>query len=45
MIKALTATGWGKQKETLLATYKEVMRLVSGIFLFHVVASYILDQH
>ena len=26
MIKALTATGWGKQKETLLATYKAVMR-------------------
>ena len=27
MIKALTATGLGKQKETLLATYKAVMRL------------------
>ena len=26
MIKALTATGWGKQKETLMATYKTVMR-------------------
>ena len=26
MIKALTATGWGKQKETLMATYKSVMR-------------------
>ena len=26
IIKALTATGWGKQKETLLATYKAVMR-------------------
>ena len=26
MIKALTATGWGKHKETLLATYKAVMR-------------------
>ena len=25
-IKALTATGWGKQKETLMATYKAVMR-------------------
>ena len=25
MIKALTATGWGKPKETLMATYKEVM--------------------
>ena len=26
IIKTLTATGWGKQKETLLATYKAVMR-------------------
>ena len=26
MIKALTATGWGKQKEILMATYKAVMR-------------------
>ena len=26
MIKALTATGWGKQQETLMATYKAVMR-------------------
>ena len=26
MIKALTAPGWGKQKETLMATYKAVMR-------------------
>ena len=26
IIKALTATGWGKQKETLIATYKAVMR-------------------
>ena len=26
MIKVLTTTGWGKQKETLMATYKEVMR-------------------
>ena len=26
IIKALTATGWGKQKETLIATYKTVMR-------------------
>ena len=26
MIKTLTATGWGKQKETLMATYKAVMR-------------------
>ena len=26
IIKALTVTGWGKQKETLMATYKAVMR-------------------
>ena len=26
MIKALTATGWGKQKETHMVTYKAVMR-------------------
>ena len=26
IIQALTATGWGKQKETLMATYKAVMR-------------------
>ena len=26
IIKALTATGWGRQKETLMATYKAVMR-------------------
>ena len=26
MIKALTATGWGNQKETLMSTYKAVMR-------------------
>ena len=26
MIKTLTATGWGKQKETLMGTYKAVMR-------------------
>ena len=26
MIKTLTITGWGKQKETLVATYKAVMR-------------------
>ena len=25
IIKALTATGWGKQQETLMATYKAVM--------------------
>ena len=28
LIKALTATGWGKQNETLLATYKTVKRPV-----------------
>ena len=28
MIKSLTATGWGKQNETLMATYKVVMRPV-----------------
>ena len=27
IIKALTATAWGKQKEILMATYKAVMRL------------------
>ena len=26
IIKALNVTGWGKQKETLMATYKAVMR-------------------
>ena len=26
MIKTITETGWGKQKETLMATYKAVMR-------------------
>ena len=26
IIKTLTATGWGKQKETLMVTYKAVMR-------------------
>ena len=26
MIKTLTATGWGKQKKTLMVTYKAVMR-------------------
>ena len=26
IIKTLTATGWGKQKETLMAAYKTVMR-------------------
>ena len=28
IIKTLTATGWGKQKETLMSTYKAVMRPV-----------------
>ena len=31
MIKALTATGWGQQMETLMATYKAVMRPALGI--------------
>ena len=26
ILKVLTATGWGKQKETRMATYKTVMR-------------------
>ena len=26
IIKVLTATGWGKQKETIMATYPAVMR-------------------
>ena len=39
MIKALTATGWSKQKETLMATYKAVMRPALEY------ASSILDQH
>ena len=26
IIRVLTATGWGKQKETLMTTYKAVMR-------------------
>ena len=30
IIKSLTATGWGKQKETLMATYKAVMRPALG---------------
>ena len=30
IIKTLTATGWGKQKETLMATYKAVMRPAVG---------------
>ena len=30
IIKALTATGWGKQRETLMATYKAVMRPALG---------------
>ena len=39
MIKSLTATGWCKQKETLMATYKAVMRPALEY------ASFILDQH
>ena len=39
MIKVLTATGWGKQKGTLMATYK------ASRCLFHMVASCILNQH
>ena len=27
MIKALTSTGWGKQKETVMATYKAVTNI------------------
>ena len=30
IIKTFTTTGWGKQKETLMSTYKAVMRLVLG---------------
>ena len=41
MIKALTATGWDKQKERLMATYKTG----SGVCLFHMITSYIIDQH
>ena len=44
MIKALTATGWGKQKETLMATYNAVMNETgSGVCLFHMVVSCIID--
>ena len=39
IIKALTATGWGKQKETLMATYKAVMKPALEY------ASSILDKH
>ena len=39
IIKALMATGWGKQKEALMATYKAVMRPALEY------ASCILDQH
>ena len=39
IIKAVTATGWGKQKETLMATYKAVMIPVLRY------AASILDQH
>ena len=34
MIKSLTATGWGKQKETLMVTYKEVMKQVYASFIW-----------
>ena len=34
IIKALAVTGWGKQKETLMATYKAVMRLWSMPLLY-----------
>ena len=44
MIKTLTATGWGIQRETLMATYKVVIRQALEC-LFHVVASCILDHH
>ena len=39
MIKALTATGWGKLKETLMSTYKAVMRPALEY------SSCIIDQH
>ena len=39
IIKALTTTGWCKQKEVLLSTYKAVMKLALDY------ASSILDQH
>ena len=46
IIKALTATGWGTQKQTFMATYKVVMRpsleYASSIWS---VASCIRDQH
>ena len=45
MIKALTATGWGKQKENLMATYKAVMRPALEYASSKMVASCILDQH
>ena len=43
--KTLNATGWGKQKETLMTTYKAVMRPGYGVCLFHMVASCILNQY
>ena len=46
MRKTLTATGWGKQKEKLMATYKAVMipalEYASSIIM---AASCILEQH
>ena len=43
IIKALIATGWGKQKETLMVTYKAVMRPAVE-YASLMVASFILDQ-
>ena len=37
--KALTATGWGKQKETRMATYKAVMRLEYSFAVWSPIAS------
>ena len=45
IIKELTATGWGKQKETLMATYKAVMIPALEYAFSIMVASCILDQH
>ena len=44
MIKALTSTGWGKQKETLIATYKAAMKRLWSMPLPYVILD-ILDQH
>ena len=45
MIKAVIATGWGKQKETLMATYKAFMRPALEYAYSILFASCILDQH